>query len=103
MASPLRLSELTNSWVHSHEEDTPTGKVYRPADYPFPPSRGRSGFALLPDGTLLEAGPGPVDRIEKKKGVWNLRDQTLQLKEEGSGTREIKIESLEPGRLIIEK
>src|SRR5438034_663791 len=42
-------------WLHSHEEDADAAKVYRPDDYPFPPARGRMGFELKPDGSLLEA------------------------------------------------
>ncbi len=37
-------SRLCQRWIHSHEEDTDTEMVYRPADFAFPPSRGRTGF-----------------------------------------------------------
>ncbi len=38
--------ELFQHWMHSHEEDSGDVQVYRPADYDFPPARGRRGFEL---------------------------------------------------------
>ncbi len=49
-----RQQILTRHWVHSHEEDTATQTVFRPATYDFPLSRGRRSFELRPDGTVLE-------------------------------------------------
>src|ERR1041384_5695638 len=49
-------------WVHSHEEDTDTEMVLRPAGYKFPPSRGRSSFELKPDGRTDELYVGRTVR-----------------------------------------
>jgi hypothetical protein len=57
----IDVSHLAQAWVHSHEEDTATTTVYRPAGFPFPPSRGRKGFHLQPGGTLTARNP---DRAE---------------------------------------
>ena len=66
MASSL----LNRHWVHSHEEDSATEMVFRPASYKFPPSRGRTGFELRADGTMTEHGPGPVDAPVSTAGKW---------------------------------
>jgi hypothetical protein len=64
------MNDVLGLWLHSHEEDTGSTKVYRPADHPFPPSRGRDGVELLPDGTYLEYGSGPDDRGSAVEGRW---------------------------------
>ena len=55
-------AEAFGVWLHSHEEDTGSATVYRPAGHPFPPSRGRSAVEIRPDGTYLEHDSGPDDR-----------------------------------------
>ena len=72
-------SPLERAWVHSHEEDTAGEQVFRPADFPFPPSRGRRGFELRADGSYLETSPGPTDRPEEASGTWELDGDTLVL------------------------
>jgi hypothetical protein len=66
-------------WVHSHEEDTGDELVFRPASYPFPPSRGRRSLQLRPDGTYLERAPGPVDVPVESEGSWSLDGDRLVL------------------------
>ena len=79
---------LHGSWFRSPEEDTPTEVVYRPASYHFPPSRGREGMQLLPDGTMVHAGIGPTDVAHHRKGRWRLEDTVLHLDfEEPTATR----------------
>jgi hypothetical protein len=64
------MSDNLGLWLHSYEEDAGSTKVYRPADHPFPLSRGREGVELLPDGTYLEYGSGPDDRGSAVAGRW---------------------------------
>ena len=61
---------LIRHWVHSHEEDSATEMVFRPASYKFPPSRGRTGFELRADGSMTEHGPGPTDAPVSVAGAW---------------------------------
>jgi hypothetical protein len=63
-------NRLIGSWLHSHEEDTPQTRVYRPADYSFPPSRGRSGYEFRTDGTLTYYGIAAADGSEEFSGRW---------------------------------
>jgi hypothetical protein len=65
---------LHRHWVHSHEEDTERERVYRPATFPFPPSRGRTGFDLKPDNRCAGFGIAPADGVEEYAATWDLDD-----------------------------
>jgi hypothetical protein len=91
-------------WVHSHEEDTDEELVYRPADHPFPPSRGRTSFELRPDGTYVESSPGPVDAPEESAGTWSLDDDRLILGAVGDRPGHAwEITGAEPERLTVRR
>jgi len=94
---------LCRRWTHSHEEDPADATVFRPADYPFPPSRGRVSYELAPDGTLLEGGIGPTDRPTSEVGAWTLEDdgRTLVLSVAGQTPRRLEIQSLDEDRLVV--
>jgi hypothetical protein len=60
-AEPIRDEEVANlqecnlrHWVHSHEEDTQDVRIYRPAGYDFPLSRGRVGVEFREGGELVD-------------------------------------------------
>ncbi|HVF72497.1 MAG TPA: hypothetical protein VM940_12895 [Chthoniobacterales bacterium] len=65
--------QLINRWIHSHEEDTPGELVFRPAGFNFPRSRGRTGFELRPDRSMVEIQPGAADAGEESRGKWELQ------------------------------
>ena len=98
---------LSQHWVHSHEEDSDTEMVFRPASYAFPPSRGRTSFDLRPDGGLIERGPGPTDRSEQTEGKWQLdANRNLvfyQGSQEGSASRVLRLASADANRLVVKK
>lgn len=58
------------TWLHSYEESGSEYQVYRPNTYDFPPSRGRTGFALEKDGTFRLYSIAPTDGLEEHKGEW---------------------------------
>jgi hypothetical protein len=90
-------SELMRHWVHSHEEDTGDVRVYRPADYDFPPARGRRGFELKPGGEMVVYGPGAADRPEATTGRWESSGAArLRL-----GDDELVIVSVDSDRLTL--
>jgi hypothetical protein len=60
------------TWLHSAEEDGPGYQVYRPNTYNFPPSRGRTGFALEEAGLFRLYAIAPTDGLEEHKGTWKL-------------------------------
>lgn len=89
--------ELLGHWVHSHEEDSGGERVYRPADYDFPPARGRRGFELRPGGELVLYGPGATDRPEAATGRWSVSGSgRVKL-----GGEEVAIVSASSDRLVL--
>jgi hypothetical protein len=96
---------LARRWVHAHEEDSDTEIVYRPAGWPLPPSRGRSGFELHRDGSLLRLGPGPTDRPEASAGRWRLEDDLLVLEgpAPSAPARSLRIVSATADRLVVRR
>ena len=98
---PAKL--LEQRWIHSHEEDTDTEMVFRPASFNFPRSRGRSGFELRPDHSLVEIGIGATDAPAETQGKWNISaDGTLNFyPERTAGEKTLKVASVEANRLVI--
>ena len=74
LATPAPYSPLSTcllgSWLHAWEEDTAQTIVYRSADYPFGPSRGRDGYEFQPNGVLVYHGFGPADGPLTSPGLW---------------------------------
>jgi hypothetical protein len=104
MKKNIDRKSLPQHWVHSHEEDTGTEMVFRPASFAFPRSRGRSSMALKPGGELVEFGIGPTDRPQENQGTWKLEDDgTLSIYEKGKKKpkRTLKIVSLDKERLVV--
>jgi hypothetical protein len=99
----IDVAHLAQNWLHSHEEDTPSGTVYRPVRFPFPPSRGRKGFHLRPDGSLILTKPGASDRPDVAAGTWKLSGEQLELSPAAAATQTLCIESVEPDRLVVSK
>ena len=107
MSNKGEKATLAQRWVHSHEEDSDTEMVFRPASYKFPPSRGRTSLDLRPDGGLTESSPGPSDRSENTEGTWRLdADNNLVL---GQGPRHhqrsrvLTLVSANGDRLVVKK
>jgi hypothetical protein len=102
----IRPESLQKHWVHSHEEDTDTEMVFRPAGSNFPPSRGRTSFELKPDGGLVQRGIAPDDRRQESRGVWKLENDGSLCFYTGSAlqpSRVMRIASIESNRLVIKK
>ena len=92
---------LMRRWLHSHEEDADAAKVYRPDDYPFPPARGRMGFELKPDGSLLEIGIGATDRPTETTGRWTLKGTELSFSGGIAGHRRLRIVTVTRDKLVV--
>lgn len=106
MSNQINQDALSQHWVHSHEEDTNTEIVFRPATYNFPRSRGRRSFELKPDGILVEGGMAPDDRRQETQGRWELQDgDTLALYTQSASepSRVMHIASVSKDRLVIKK
>jgi hypothetical protein len=97
---------LHQQWVHSHEEDSETAKVFRPSSFAFPPSRGRTAFTLKSDGGLIEISIGPADRRQESQGSWQLEDDGTLLFYEKARRKPkstMKIVSLDKDKLVIKR
>jgi hypothetical protein len=69
--------QLFRHWVHSREEDEGDVQVYRPPDFDFPPSFGRDGLEMRPDGAFIQDDVGPADGIVQVPGRWTLQAPDL--------------------------
>jgi hypothetical protein len=71
------------TWMRSQEEDKDPNSegshFYRPASYPFPAARGRSGFVLRSDGKFALIKPSALDGRDTVWGSWT-SSQPNQLK-----------------------
>lgn len=67
-------ASLFQRWMHSFEEDGEGVTVYRPADYPFPPARGRGGMEFASDGTFIDRPVGRGDAQDTVAGRWELAE-----------------------------
>jgi hypothetical protein len=79
---------LHRRWVHSNEEDRDEEAVFRPSSFDLPPARGRRSIELRPDGSYVEAFPGPVDVPEEAVGHWTREGDRLALRPEGDRPEE---------------
>jgi hypothetical protein len=65
--------QLFRHWIHSREEDQDDVQAYRPDDFAFPPSFGRAGLELRPDGEFVQDDLGPADGTVQVRGRWRQR------------------------------
>ncbi len=104
MAADIRPELLARYWVHSHEEDKGAVRVYRPRSYPFPRSRGRDAFELLPDGTAVDHAIAPADGSTDAPARWTLENgDRLVIRDPASGAqrRGLKVVKVTEDRLEV--
>ena len=96
---------LQQRWLHSHEEDSDSEMVFRPASFRFPPSRGRAGFDLKPHGALTVIGIAPGDGPALSEGSWKVDGDQLQFFAPSSTTptRTLQVLSANRDRLVVRK
>src|SRR6266705_1628456 len=93
-------------WVHSHEEDTDTVKVYRPSTFTFPLSRGRDKFEIKKNGIFLIYSVGHSDRLNESAAHWERIDKsTIKVAPDNSEISpfRLRIVSCAENRLTIQK
>jgi hypothetical protein len=98
--------QLAGSWLHSHEEDTATERVYRRSDFDFPPSRGRDGYEFLPGQDAKYIGIAARDGAVQTTVNWRLRtgeQPEIMLTLPNGQQRVLQIVSVDQDRLIIKK
>ena len=75
--------------------------MFRPADHPFPPSRGREAWDLRADGTLTVRRPGPTDAPQQAEGTWVLEGRNLLLRDGDGVERSIAVLHADDSRLVV--
>jgi hypothetical protein len=106
MPEDVKPEIICKRWIHSREEDTSTEMVFRPASFNFPLSRGRMGFELRADRSLVEIGSGAADRPQETPGRWDLREGNEVLfypLSSSEPSRAMQILSADADRLVIKK
>lgn len=102
MSEAIELRLMCRHWVHSHEEDEDSLRVFRPATFSFPPSRGREEMDLRSAGDMAGKRPGPSDRGDKQTGVWALNDRTLTV-DSPSGARSWFVVTVTDDKLVLRR
>ena len=103
---PEKIDEklLERGWLHAHEEDTPEQRVFRPDNYPLPPSRGRTGYEFRPGGLVMKRVPGPTDRHTSAQGTWTINSEgRVTIRIPGAPEEVIDIDVLTADRLVTKK
>ena len=103
MARPTDVDLLCRRWVRAREEDTAAEQVYRPAGFPLPPSRGRTGFVFNADGTFTRIGIGATDISQVSQGTWEIDAADRVRINVGGESETLEIEDLETDRLTIRR
>jgi hypothetical protein len=75
-SSPTSMKQLEGTWLASHEENRGDTLVYRPNTYKFPPTRGRTGFAIRSYGRFEQFDIAPTDGLAGHPGTWTTDGDT---------------------------
>ncbi len=97
---------LLQRWLHSHEEDTKTEKVYRPASFSFPPSRGRTGFELKRDHSCTRIGIAARDGASEEPGTWEIKEdgeKQIALTFPSGNWLILRVVAIDADRLVVRK
>ncbi|MGV1004793.1 MAG: hypothetical protein ACOYEV_08495 [Candidatus Nanopelagicales bacterium] len=98
---PRHLAAISRAWAHSQEEDHDGLQVYRPAEFDFPPARGRQGFTLGSEGRLVQTRPGPDDRPAATVGRWSYVGTRLVIEPAGGPARVYEVQSVGADLLLL--
>jgi hypothetical protein len=93
------------TWRHSHEEDTPTTRVFRRKEFAFPRSRGRVGWELRPDHTGTYLAIAARDGTAAKDCTWQAPGDgnEIVLKLPDGTEQKLSVVAVESDRLEIRK
>lgn len=103
---PPSLKQLQATWLHSHEEDQGDTLIYRPNTYKFLPSRGRTGFAIGPNGRFTQYDIAPTDGLQGLPGTWTLLSGNrllIQLSNPQTAPYQLEVLKLEGRKLFVRR
>lgn len=64
-------------WLHAHEEDSNDYQIYRPQEYSFAASRGRTGFELNSGGQGYFGRVAPTDGVIWVAAAWLIKEENI--------------------------
>lgn len=85
----LKRVGIIGDWVHAHERDTNGGRVFVLSNEKLPPSRGRQRLVFRSDGSFVENGAGPDDRIVGADGTYHFDGAKLVLRRAADGSNTV--------------
>ena len=100
----LETKILSRRWMHSHEEDSEEGKVFRLSSFAFPPSRGRDGFELRSDHIFVDLAIAPTDGTIEWDGTWEIVDTpclAIILSQRKGTARFLRVIRADADRLVL--
>jgi hypothetical protein len=99
----MKDAGLYGHWINSHEENDEAKKhiVYRPAEYDFPPARGREGFEIKENGIFISHPIAPYDGNMSITEKWAVKDDVLIITGEKE-TRRYRIISLARDKIVLQ-
>ena len=97
----LKRAGIVGDWVHAHERDVDGGRVFVPSNEKLPPSRGRQRLIFRSDGSFVENGAGPNDRMVEAEGMYQFDGAKLVLHRTVGGARTVYEARLDaPGKKL---
>jgi hypothetical protein len=97
------FEHLKRKWTHSFEEDSEQEQVFRPADFPFSRSRGRSQFDLKDNGEVVSFQIGRNDAPEQVTGSWRIDGDDLVIDFYDGTSQVFPIKEVNEEKLVVKK
>jgi hypothetical protein len=97
------LAQLKRKWTHSFEEDSEQERVYRPSNYPFKRSRGRSEMELKENGEASSFYIGRNDVPEHSTGIWQVTGDELRIRFNNGTTEVFPVKRVDENILVLKK
>jgi hypothetical protein len=93
---------IFKEWRHSHEESTENNvRIYRPSNYNFPLSRGRTGLEFKPNGEAVIYDIGARNGDEKILGYWEFTEPNELIVSSNDKTKSYRFHILELNEKIL--
>jgi hypothetical protein len=97
------MPDVTGTWIHVFEEDTPEGAVYRREDADIPLSRRpRERLELKADGSAELLMPGPNDAYVPQPARWTDQDDDVVVRAARGGVT-LRVVERASDRLVIRR
>lgn len=94
---------ISREWIEIREDSKDDMLVFRPANFPIPPARGRRHLKLTTEGQAKWLDAGPTDKLETaSEGNWKIDKNKLFLNIPG-WEKEYEIVELNQNKMVLIK